>query len=128
MAHQPSLAAAAKSNVYDEELFRAVVTFGASAVSSVWGKDITFARNSAGRYTLTLPQLYRRLTHVSLVFQDATGVIFLPVVDEDNVATAGTVVFEVRTETGTASDPASGDKLFVTVGVTRNVLNDGFTV
>lgn len=125
--YQPSLAPGPKSNVYDEELFRLVATFGAAVLASYWGKDLAFARNSAGNFTLTLPQPYRRLTTLSGMAKDASGAVLFPVLVTNNVATDGTIIFEMRTEAGVATDIASGDELYLTVGVTKNTLNDRVT-
>jgi hypothetical protein len=56
--------------------------------------------------------------------RDASGAILFLVLVTDNVATDGTLIFELRTEAGTATDATSGDKLFLTVGVSNNALND----
>ena len=125
-AYQPVLAQPPKSNVYDEELFRLVVVFGAAVLASYFGKDLVLVRNSAGNFTLTLPQPYRRLTSLSGMFRDATGAVFFPVLVTNAVDTTGTLIFETRTEAGVATDPATGDELYLTVGVSRNVLNDEY--
>lgn len=124
--YQPSLQAPAMSNVFDEEIFRLVATFGTASISSVFGKDVTLARNSTGNYTLTLPQPYRRITSISAIFQDATGATLSLVLVSETIATDGKAVFEARVAAGTATEPATGDKLFLSVGVTRNSANDRY--
>jgi len=124
--YQPALCPAAKSNVFDEELFRLVVAFGAAALVSYFGKDLLLVRNSAGNFTLTLPQTYRRVTSLTSCFRDATGAQFFLVLVTNNITTDGTLVFETRTEAGVATDPATGDELYLSVGVSKNVLNDDY--
>ncbi len=124
---EPALALPARSNVYDLHEYVAVLTFGSSVLTSYWGKDFTsLARNSAGNYTLTLPRTYARLYKFSGTFQDASGAVLFVVLVTDTLTTDGKLVFEIRTEAGTATDPTDGDRLFLEVGVSYNVLNDAY--
>lgn len=126
MAYEPQHTKGPMSNVYDERVFRAVLLFGSSVLTSFFGKDLAFARNSAGNYTLTLPRSYARITHLSFTMQDASGAILFAVAVTDTVSTDGKLIFELRTEAGTATDATSGDKLFLSIGVSNDVLNDQY--
>ena len=128
MAYVPDMAGEPVSNVYEECLFRVRVTFGSSVVASYKAKDVTFARNSAGNYTVTLPKTYREITEFSAGIQDASGAVLFGVITSETVATDGKIVVEIRTEAGTATDPADGDKLFLSIGVSSSVSNDRYSV
>lgn len=122
---QPLLSGKVTSNWTGLEEFHAKLSFGSAVLSTVQTREITsIARNSAGRYTITLPRYYRLLAEVRFQLQDAAGALIFPVVDEDNVATAGTVVVELRTEAGTATDPDDGAKATLTVVVSNDPFND----
>jgi hypothetical protein len=123
---EPALALPPRTNVYDMQEFCVVPLFGASVVTSYFGKDVTFARNSAGNFTLTLPRPYGRIYKFNWGFQDASGAILFCVITSETVATDGKIIFETRTEAGTATDPTSGDKLFLEIGVSYNALNDAY--
>lgn len=105
--------------------FHAKLTFGASVLSTVQTREVTsIVRNSAGRYTITLPRIYRLLVEVRFMLIDAAGALIFPVIDEDNVATDGTVVVELRTEAGVATDPDNGSGALLVVSVSNNPFND----
>jgi hypothetical protein len=115
----------ARANVADEEIFAATLVFGAAALASYKGKFLTVVRNAAGNYTVTLPKAYRRRTGVTFGWgKYAAGAVFFPVILSDTLTTNGKFIFEVRTEAGVATDPASGNELDVRIGVTVNTLND----
>lgn len=127
MSYEPQLAPPARTNVFTEDLYKVRVTFGSAAVASVRAMGCTFARNSAGNYTLTLPKAYNEITDFSYGFLDASGAILFATVRSSTVTTDGKLVIEVVTETGTATDPTSGDVLYLTVGASADVVNNSFT-
>lgn len=121
---EPLLSGQDVSNMTGVQVFRAVILFGSSVITSYKGRNLTFARNSAGNYTVTLPRIYRLLVGAAFSFIDASGAVLFGVVTTDSVATDGTFIFEVRTEAGTATDPVSGDKLICKFEVTNDPFND----
>jgi hypothetical protein len=132
-AYEPSLAKALGTNVYGEQTFRLTLNFGSSVLTSFDGKDLDAERNSAGKYTIYLPRTYAKRVAVHFGWgKCAAGAVYMPVVLTDAVATAnattggGTLVIETRTEAGTATDPASGDELDITIVVSNDVLNDEY--
>lgn len=126
MSYEPLMAGDVMSNVYDEKSFKVRITFGSSVVASYRSKDVTVARNSAGNYTLTFPKTFWEVSHFSHGFIDASGAILFAVIRTNSITTAGTLVIETVTETGTATDPTSGDTLFLEFCLSDNTLNDKF--
>lgn len=124
--YQPTTDGKTTSNVFDEHEFRVRITFGSSAVASYKAKDVTVARANTGRYTITLPKNYRAITAFYGSFTDASGAILFPILRTSAVDTTGILTVETVTETGTATDPTSGDVLYLTVAVSDNILNDSF--
>ena len=129
-SYEPALSPPGRTNVPGETSLKCTLVFGSAALSSVKGLNLSVARNSAGNYTVTFPRTYRYLTGFRWGWTKlAAGAVYYPVVKTDAVATAtdgcGTLVLETRTEAGTATDPASGDELFVEFLVTLDALNDG---
>lgn len=121
---QPLLSGQSVTNFVGVQSFYAILTFGSSALSTVQTRELSVARNSAGNYTVTLPRIYRTLVHVSAIQVDGAGGVLLPVVDTDSVATDGTLVLELRTEAGTATDPDDTTKLLLRVDVANDPFND----
>lgn len=127
----PDLVPPGRTNMYGEHVFRLVALFGSAVLTSYVGKHLTFARNSAGNFTLTLPDTYAEITGLSWMMSDASGAILFPVLVTDAVTTGasgGTIIFETRTEAGTATDPTDGSKLWLTVAVSKDELNTTITV
>lgn len=127
-AGQPFLRPEGMCNVADKEEFTLNLVFGASSIASQKGKGpITAARNSAGNYTITLPRSYRRRISFTHGWGKlAAGAVLFPVILTDSSATASapTMVMEIRTEAGVATDPASGSELDVVLAFSLNTLND----
>lgn len=128
-AYEPDLTPRGRTNVYCEHTLKCTLVFGSSVLSSVKGRHLSVARNSAGKYTVTFPRTYAFLTGFRWGWSKlAAGAVYFPVVLTDAVATAtdgcGTLVLEIRTEAGTVTDPASGDELVVEFDVTNDALND----
>lgn len=92
------------------------VSIGASgAPTLVSGQNkgvLSIVRNSAGNYTITLTDSYRRLLNAEQKFIVATGVPAAPSMNivSDNVATLATPTVVIQTVTGsTPTDPANGE-------------------
>lgn len=106
----------------------AQVTIGASGaptlVSGSYDGILSFARNSAGNYTLTLENRYVKLLGLKADVLLASGdpaIGYGAVIRSESVASAKTIVIEFLGPTGAgdttpaATDPASGVKLFLQV-------------
>lgn len=92
---------------------------GAPTISPQTSKGIkSITRNSAGDYTVTFQDSYQRLLSFNAHTQNATGISGAGQVNVKTAGTnvttqgAGTVEFVCSTG-GTATDPASGDTLYV---------------
>jgi hypothetical protein len=104
--------------------FYGVVTFGSSGAPTLGtAKGITsITRNSAGKYTIKLSDAYVGFLMVAtkqLVASGAPAAPFCHMVSEA-VATAGTqsvVIQYLAVDNTTATDPASGEKLYFEVTV-----------
>lgn len=102
----------------------ATVTIAAAGVPTlVLGKGVkSVTRNSAGDYSIALQDSFNSLLAVDVQMQNATGIAASPNVgiktDSVNSATAPLVRIVCSTG-GAATDPASGDKLFIQI-VCRN--------
>lgn len=129
-AYEPDLSPPGRSNVYGEVTFNVTLVFGSSVLTSTSGKHVTAVRDSAGKYTITLPRTYRKRHGFRWGWgKYAAGAVFFPVVLTDSSDTAsatggGTIVIETRTEAGTATDPASGDELDLELSFSLDSLND----
>lgn len=122
---EPLLSGKEVSNFTGVQVFYALVTFGSSAVSSVQTREIvSFARDNAGEYTLTLPRNYRTLVGVEASWIRPSGATLQVDVDSSALTTAGTLDIETRVAAGTATDPSSGDVLMLAVKVSNDPFND----
>jgi len=127
MATEPIMAPAGEQNAFSTHTFHVRVTFGSSAIASYRSKDATIARTGAGTYEVTLPKAYREIVGFSWGFKDATGATLnLVISDESTLTTTGVVTLAARVAAGTDTDPASGDKLYLSLTVSCDVLNDSF--
>jgi hypothetical protein len=117
-------------NVYDEHVFKIQIDFGASTAFTAYAKDIVVARPSATTFTVELPQPYARITSGAELWQKATGAD--PVrcqITTSALTTTGLLTFTTvsTNSAGTATAPANGDKLWLTVGVSDHDSNDDYT-
>lgn len=124
---EPVLCPEHQTNVYGDVEYKLRILFGASVITSYRSLHAAIVRNSAGNYTITLPTNYNEITSFTWGFQDASGAILFAVIRSETIQTNGQMVVEIVTETGTATDPTSGDKLFLDIGVSKDTLNDKFT-
>jgi len=130
-AYQPDLYPSQdKSNVKSPEKFKLTVTYGSAAISSAEGRYLAVEDTSTGKMTVTFPRTYRRLTNFSWGWLScAAGAVYFPVILTNGISTAsasggGTLIIETRTEAGTATDPADGDKLVLEFEVSLDSVND----
>lgn len=125
MASEPLLSGVGAKNWTGVKEFHAFLSFGSSVLSTVQTRElVSVARNSPGNYTVTLPRIYRQLVEVRFGLIDAAGAVIFPVVRTNSVDTAGTLVLELVTETGTATDPDNGSKGMLVVAVSNDPFND----
>ena len=130
MAYEPLMDGKSTPNVYQEHLFKIRATFGASSAVTFRSKDATIAKTTTTTFTVTLPKAYAEITHLGYAWFAATGVAPLAVkIITNSVATDGTLVLETEaTNTaGTPTAPASGDVLYLQIGVSCDSLNNQFT-
>lgn len=131
MGYEPVLDGRPQTNVYGEHVFKIRATFAASSELTYRSKDATIAKTTTTTFTVTLPKAYAEITDFAYGWYKPSGVEAPRVVQitTNSVATDGTLVLTtVDTNTaGTAAAPASGDVLYLTIGVSCDVLNDRFT-
>jgi hypothetical protein len=127
----PILDGSPQTNVYTEHVYKIRATFGASSAVTYRSKDATIAKTTTTTFTVTLPQAYAEITEFSYGWYKPSGVEAHRAVQitTNNVATDGTLVLTTvdTNAAGTAAAPASGDVLYLTIGVSQDSLNDRFT-
>ena len=127
---EPDLSGKALSNVSTEHVYKIRATFGAtSAIASYRSKEASIAKTTTTTFTITLPKAYAEITDFSVGQAAAASVIPLAYnITTNSVATDGTLVL-TSCETaaaGTATAPADGDVIYITLGVSCDVLNDRY--
>lgn len=130
MAYEPIMDGKSTPNVYGEHVFKIRATFGATSTVTYRSKDATIAKTTTTTFTVTLPKPYAEITSFVQGWKKATGADPLQLqITTDNLATAGTLVLtSVSTNSaGTATAPASGDVVYLQIGVSCDSLNDNFT-
>ena len=116
------------TNVFTEHVFKIRATFGASSAVTFRSKDATIAKTDTAKWTITLPKAYAEITEFSAGRKAAVSVAGLEfIIVTDNVATDGTLVVQSIASNGTATEPASGNVTYFTIGVSCDVLNSKFT-
>lgn len=130
MAYEPLMDGRETTNVYTEHTFKVRSTFAANSALTFKSKDATIAKTTTTTFTLTLPKPYTEVTDFSYAWFAATGVapLILKMIT-NNVAVDGTIVFETEAANtaGTPTAPASGDVLYLTLGVSCDSQNAAFT-
>ena len=125
---EPVLAGSSVSNVYEEHVYRARVTFGAGTVSTIRAAQVTVTRPSSTTLKLPFPTPYTEVSDFKVGRFAATGVAGLEwIITTNNISTTGDVTLTSINSAGTATAPAAADVAYITVGVARSVLNDRFT-
>ncbi len=127
---EPDMGGKALSNVATEHVYKIRATFAGSSALTYRSKGASIATTTTTTFTITLPQSYAEITDFSVGQVAAASVIPLSyVITTNNVATDGTIVLTSRETAvaGTATAPASGDVIFITIGVSRDVLNNRYT-
>ncbi len=92
------------------------IAIGASgAVSSVKGYGASCAKNTTGVYDLTLDRGYARIISFDGSCLAASGALNHPVLKADYTAGSTTLQFQTCVQAGTATEPASGDFILLTI-------------
>ena len=102
-------------------LYCKLVVGATGAVTSFAGYGISnLVRNAAGNYTITLDRKFKKLLNLNDTLIQATPQGLNATVENNNVASAGTIVLEFNTSAGVATELSSGTiALFaITVGDT----------
>lgn len=98
-----------------KELFLDVAIGGTGAPTLTEGLGITsIARVGAGHYRITLNDKFSRLMHADMIHLAATAEDLTMQIKLETVATTKLVEFFTLTA-GTETDPASGDRLLITL-------------
>lgn len=127
---EPVLDGSPATNIAGEHTYKPVVTFGASTVSTSRGvKELVIARPTATTLTLTFSTPYTEITEFHVGRKAAAAVAGLEwVITTNAIATTGVVTLtSIESDTGAATAPASGDVAYITISVSRDVLNDLYT-
>ncbi len=115
-----------QSNMQDVIDCFLVVTFGSTAIASYFGKGVTLVRNSPGNYTGTIQKSYRKFVDWSPGWYRPSGLELGTVISASTVDTDGKFTFETRNASGTATDPTSGDILYLRFALSDNQFNEKF--
>lgn len=94
------------------------ITVGSTGAPTLVAADslgvASIARNSAGLYTLTLQDTYNKLLHASVQIRTPSAEDIKANLVTESVASAKTLQFRC-VAVGTATDPASGDMIYVSL-------------
>ncbi len=129
MPHEPDLGGKALTNVSTEHVYKIRATITGSGTLTYRSKEGSIAATTSTTFTITLPQTYAEITDFSVGQKAAASVIPLDyAITTNNVATDGTIVLTSRETavSGAATAPATGDVLYITLGVSRDVLNNRY--
>lgn len=127
---EPVIDGSPRTNVYTEHEYKIRATFGATSTLTYRAAQASIAKTTTTTFTVTLPKAYTEITSFNYAWFAATAVAPLVVkIITNNVATDGTIVLETEASNtaGTPTAPASGDVLYLSIGVSCDVLNDRFT-
>lgn len=110
----------------------AQVTFGASGAPTLntGSADISgIVRNSAGNYSITFRQTYKQLLGISAVFNSGSSLPTAPsmYIAADTTSVAATRVLNIvfiDLETPAATDPASGEILYLAITFNNSSLSN----
>lgn len=126
---EPVLTGSPSTNVYSEHIFKIRCTFGASSTVSYRSAQASIEKTTTTTFTVKLPTTYAEVTQLAQSWAKPAGAAPLALqLTTNNVAVDGTLVFtSVATNTaGTATAPVNGDVVYLTIGVSRDILNDRF--
>ena len=107
-------------------LYAKLVVGSTGAVTSFGGYGIgILARNATGNYTITLDRKFKKLLNLNDTLIQATPQGLNATVENDNVASAGTIVLEFNTSAGTATELSSGTIVLFAITVADTSLSGG---
>lgn len=125
---EPLMDGKALTNVASEHVFKIRTTFGSSSAVTYRSKDASIAKTTTTTFTITLPKAYAEITDFHVGRKAAASVAGLEfIITTNSVATDGTLVLTSIIADGTATAPASGDVIYITLGVSCDSLNDKYT-
>lgn len=130
MAYEPLVDGKTLTNVATEHVFKIRATFGANSAVTYRSKDATIAKTTTTTFTITLPKPYTEITDFSVGRFAAVSTAGLEyIITTNSVATNGTLVLTsiANNTAGTATAPATGDVIYITLGVSCDVLNSKYT-
>lgn len=130
MSQRPLMDGKSTPNVYDEHKFYVTVVFGASTAFTGFGQHVTVTRPTDTTLVVTFPQPYAMVTSGGQLWKKATGADPLQAdITTDALTTSGALTFTIKStnSAGTATAPASGDVLYLQIGVSDHALNADFT-
>lgn len=120
----------AATNTYTEHAFRVRITHGTGTTSTIRCRDIVVARPTSTTITLTFPKTYAEITDLSQGWLKATGADPLQYqITTNAIDTTGIVTLTCvsQNSAGTATAPANGDVVYLTIAASCDTLNDRFT-
>ncbi len=130
MAYEPLMDGKALSNVATEHEFKIRATFGASSAVTYRSKDCTIAKSTTAVWTITLPKPYAEITSFYVGQKAAVNIIPLAyTITTSAVDTTGVITITAKetAASGAATEPAAGDVIYITIGVSCDTLNNKYT-
>lgn len=129
MSYEPLLDGKPATNVYTEHVYKIRATFGSSSAVTFRSKDASIAKTTTTTFTITLPKGYNEVTEFHVGRKAAASVAGLEFIITDlSSLSSGTIVLtSIESDTGTATAPAEGDVIYITLGVSCDTLNNKFT-
>ena len=119
------------TNVFTEHIYKIRATFGSNSAVTFRSKDAKIAKTTTTTFTITLPCPYQEITELNYTWFAATGVapLIVKLITKSDLNTGGTLVIETEASNtaGTPTAPASGDVLYLTIGVSRDLQNGQYT-
>lgn len=92
------------------------IPIGASgATGTIVGRGATCVKNTTGVYDLTFDRGFKRLVSFDGSCIAAAGALNHPVLKADYTAGSTALQFQTVVQAGTATEPASGDKILLTI-------------
>ncbi len=118
------------TNVFGEHVYKIRATFAASSAVTFRSKDATIAKSGTAKWLITLPCQYGEITEFHVGKKAAASTIPLDyTITTNSVASAGTVEITARetAASGAATEPAAGDVIYITLGVSQDLQNGQYT-
>ncbi len=125
----PDLGGKPLTNVATEHIYKIRCTFAASSVVSYRSKDATIEKTTTTTFTIRLPMVYAEITEFHVGRKAAASTAPLDyIITTNSVATDGTLILTSldTNSAGTPAAPADGDVIYITLGVSQDVLNNRY--